>query len=429
MERILKLILVVLIVSFISTSAIAGITTKINSSTVTDSDLILSGINFEQEMVVAIGGIVLNDCNITSTEIVCPLPQGLTENSSWTVSISAGNSPKKNDEIDVYIPSTSVGECTIGDSFECYPSDMATNGVGECHAGFRTCIDNGFGVGVWADCEGAVIPVEEECGDGLDNDCNGVDDDKDFDGDGYIDDECDGGNDCDDSDLFVNLGIEEVCGDGIDNDCDGIDNECQVQLDMIVLLDRSDSMNANSKWDMALESLILFSNEETPDTVRLGLNFFPPPGISDLCSQNSYIPLHVNLEYIPTNADILEDALVNMQAAGQTPTYYALVGTSMFAQSIQTPTREAIVVLITDGDPSGCDSFYNSIPQIRSAASNLFNYTGIRTYVVTLQGAPVSDFDQVANAGGTDHAIDISSDTALLHQTLIDIRNEATAGL
>ena len=48
MGRILKLILVILIVPFISTSAIAGITIKINSSTVTDSDLILNGINYYQ---------------------------------------------------------------------------------------------------------------------------------------------------------------------------------------------------------------------------------------------------------------------------------------------------------------------------------------------------------------------------------------------
>jgi hypothetical protein len=57
----------------------------------------------------------------------------------------------------------------------------------------------------------------ETCGDGFDNDCDGVADNKDADADLRIDAAC-GGTDCDDSDASVHPGAIEVC-DGKDNDC------------------------------------------------------------------------------------------------------------------------------------------------------------------------------------------------------------------
>jgi hypothetical protein len=59
----------------------------------------------------------------------------------------------------------------------------------------------------------------------------------DADGDGFEDSACNptpgnGGGDCDDTNPLVNPGMVEVCGDGLDNDCDGLydgnDPECAV---------------------------------------------------------------------------------------------------------------------------------------------------------------------------------------------------------
>jgi hypothetical protein len=126
--------------------------------------------------------------------------------------------------------------CEAGTLAACYGGPPGTDGVGACHAGMQLC--NGTGTGYGA-CVGEVSPAAEVCGDGLDNDCDGVVDDGcpeicgdglDNDGDGVVDDGCveicgDGLDN--DGDGVVDDGCPEVCDDGIDNDGDGaVDENC-----------------------------------------------------------------------------------------------------------------------------------------------------------------------------------------------------------
>ncbi|WP_173179960.1 MopE-related protein [Desulfosarcina ovata] len=66
----------------------------------------------------------------------------------------------------------------------------------------------------------------EIAGDGIDQDCDGADliveACVDADGDGYTDPAC-GGSDCNDADAGVYPGATEIAGDGIDQDCNGVD--------------------------------------------------------------------------------------------------------------------------------------------------------------------------------------------------------------
>ncbi len=67
-------------------------------------------------------------------------------------------------------------------------------------------------------CECTVL--QEVCGDGIDQDCDGADLPADVDGDGALAIAC-GGDDCDDGDAAIGPGAVEVCDDAIDQDCDG----------------------------------------------------------------------------------------------------------------------------------------------------------------------------------------------------------------
>ena len=108
--------------------------------------------------------------------------------------------------------------CKPGDTKPCYDGAPGTENVGPCLAGTSTCDASGL---FWGACANEVMPVPETCGNGVDDDCNGiVDDSIDLDGDGWA--TCSG--DCNDNPAaggaYINPGAFEVLGDGVDNDCD-----------------------------------------------------------------------------------------------------------------------------------------------------------------------------------------------------------------
>jgi hypothetical protein len=53
----------------------------------------------------------------------------------------------------------------------CYTGPSNTEGVGTCAAGISTCAGDGTGYGP---CEGEVLPATEACGNSLDEDCDGL---------------------------------------------------------------------------------------------------------------------------------------------------------------------------------------------------------------------------------------------------------------
>lgn len=111
--------------------------------------------------------------------------------------------------------------CAPGSTQSCYTGPANTQNVGLCAGGSQTCGPTGQG---WGPCIGEVLPDNEICSNGIDEDCSGVADDvPDLDGDGWT--VCNG--DCCDSmaqgctePAKVNPGAYEALGNNLDDDCD-----------------------------------------------------------------------------------------------------------------------------------------------------------------------------------------------------------------
>jgi len=111
-----------------------------------------------------------------------------------------------------------IGTEICGDGIDNDRDGVIDEGVDEDGDTYRTC-----DIPELIDCDdnnAAVHPDVPEACDGTDTDCNGTVDDVDLDGDGYISDDCGGGTDCDDNDEDAFPGRAESC-DFADNNCDG----------------------------------------------------------------------------------------------------------------------------------------------------------------------------------------------------------------
>lgn len=175
-------LLIYLICAFTPMGVIAGTSLKVNSARV-DTDaktLTVDGLNFPTDgsLEVTVGDTFIEGCTISEVTVVCSLDgtPALSTGGSWSVQLSAGNSPNANTSIDVYMQVSSTSECNTGDYVQCYPGDGTEIGVGICQSGTRSC---GL-AGAFEECVGYQSPQEEwpsHCDDGQDNDCNGVIDD------------------------------------------------------------------------------------------------------------------------------------------------------------------------------------------------------------------------------------------------------------
>lgn len=63
--------------------------------------------------------------------------------------------------------------CTPGSAVDCYGGPAGTENVGACRVGALVCTEDGRG---YAACAGEILPTAEVCGDGVDNDCDGLTD-------------------------------------------------------------------------------------------------------------------------------------------------------------------------------------------------------------------------------------------------------------
>jgi hypothetical protein len=163
------------------------------------------------------------------------------------------------------------------------------------------------------------------------------------------------------------------------------------------------------KWTALVTAVGDFFNQPRPSGTSVALNYNPAPGSSQSCEVNLYNPPQVPLTPIPGSAGDLITSLNNQTTQGGSPWSSALQGSLAFATAYQSqhPDHVVVHVMTVDTNPNYCDTDFNNLA---SLASSAFNLNGVRTYIVALEGlTPLTGANQVATAGGTAGAVDLTA--------------------
>ena len=207
-----------------------------------------------------------------------------------------------------------------------------------------------------------------------------------------------------------------------------------IPVDLYIALDRSGSMNLPqslpvtdqtqgggdcnvgdttvSRWCYALNALDGLFEAVGTDDVGVALQFFPSGGCTG--SQNPFLYACCNsgtccsgapdsapavaLGDLPDHRTALTDALNEEIPWGdRTPIEAALRGLATYTGAARRPERQMVGLLITDGAPEGCSSNENTLASI---VKNHREATGIKTYLVGMQGADFAALEAIASAGG-----------------------------
>ena len=237
-------------------------------------------------------------------------------------------------------------------------------------------------------------------------------------------------------------------GSGID-ECSRLDNwslysssassECQVPVcstsdttaqftdsTLYFIMDKSGSMNDDAKWTKSVDALEKFFASEDAAGLGVALEFYPlDPGSTngDGCGSgsrgqcdggpcsNPMVPAAF-LTSATGASDDQESALVaaleSVTPGGKTPTYPALDGTldRAIADQRSNPGDLHTVILVTDGEPNGCEESTHELAKLALAA---WLEHGIRTYTIGMEGANTDALDIIATAGGTRQAFVVRS--------------------
>jgi len=205
----------------------------------------------------------------------------------------------------------------------------------------------------------------------------------------------------------------------------------RIPLDLLVVLDRSGSMS-HGEWTGVLEALDVFLQDPTSAGIRVGLSFFPAEGVvsADACSPWLYDEPTVDFGELPDHYASLVDGLQAQSPVGaSTPTWGALKGSLTAAAALQDaqPNHKVALVLASDGAANGCADPYNEAGELASLAASARNYNGVETYTIAMQGALIDELDQIAEAGGTEHAYDVTDDITQFSDKMSEIRAAAAS--
>ena len=187
-------------------------------------------------------------------------------------------------------------------------------------------------------------------------------------------------------------------------------------LDMFVMLDRSGSMGGaggdcnvgdskGTKWCRAVNALSQYFTSSASAGNAAAIQDFPRSG--GTCGGGSYASSSIpggtsGFVSLPSTSF---DAWLNAEtpSGGNTPTEGAIRGITSFTSdpANRSPGHVAVGILITDGDPNGCNT---NLSNLSTLLADHYAATGIRTFVIGMTGASDGRLETLASGGsGPDH--------------------------
>jgi hypothetical protein len=196
--------------------------------------------------------------------------------------------------------------------------------------------------------------------------------------------------------------------------CSGLAHEQELvsgPLDIYFIFDRTSSMGedcayqaggtppANSKACFATYAFPNYLINVTPQVdTRLAFQFMSLA--NNDCDGALYATPLVDLTTLPVAANhAIVQAISNENFAGGFGTHIegALRGIADYTANNRTVGREMIGVLMTDGDPNGCE---DDLATLRGIIADHLAATGIRTFIIGMEGATDANLEELGTAGG-----------------------------
>ncbi len=263
-------------------------------------------------------------------------------------------------------------QCRPGDSRPCYEGPAGTAGVGACRMGAQRCVANPTIGSTWGGCEMQTLPSSEDCGDRVDNDCNGRLD--------CTDARCAGALEC------------RPCMTGGQRF-----TLSTTPADVLFVVDRSGSMNSRTpdgttRWN-ALVSAVRAVLPALDTSLYMGLVIYPEP---DMCG----IRASPHVPVVQPSASVIASYLASRSPPNTalTPTLGALQTAELYLRTNPSPRRR-FVVLATDGAPN-CGS---TVAQVVSQIARIRSTLNADTFVLGIPGGDLTlyaSLNAMAQAGG-----------------------------
>jgi hypothetical protein len=198
---------------------------------------------------------------------------------------------------------------------------------------------------------------------------------------------------------------------------------------LFLLVDASGSMNCalsksvcddsdaatpgtTSRWSLLRQTIADFVAHPYNSGRAVGITVLPAAVPSSVCNPFAYEVPVVPIELLPGNAPAITAWLDQVAPVGATPMVSAVSGAIEHAgEYVRSHVdRAAAVVLMTDGEPAGCDDVLDASAAVANDGFN--SLPTVRTFVVAVAHARELDQVALAGSGGVLRSFDATPDLA-----------------